>query len=549
MSQNSKQIYIFDTTLRDGQQCPGAGMDFNQNIAYAKLAAKVNIDILEAGFPAASSEDYKIVESIAQMYAQMASSPKVAALCQLREEQITTTIASISSLIPSKRARLHVYLPVDPELMQASLGSYATNKQQIHHDLHQYIKMAVAAGCEVEFSPEGYSRMGDGFDFVTDVIDTAIQAGATIINCPDTIGGACYLQGDDFFVNKMKRHANIMQQRYPDKSITWSAHCHNDYGLALSNTMQSIFAGPVTQIEGCFNGIGERAGNVSLEQCIMYLKAFGYNNSLAKNFHTAAKTHNIKDISDFVATHMLPRQAHWPISGENAARHSSGGHTNAILKNPQAYQPFNPQEVGQEISFVFGPLSGSNHAQSIIKDHAYRCENSEKTAITQYIKEYFSNRRKGLTDAEFMQAYFAYRAPIKIHTYKYRKRAKVTEICIDGIFNDKEKHLNATSKIGGTALTALHHALEDYLSPISIESFRSQSKDKGEEALSISSISISYNNELYTGIGEDIDIEVSALKALVNAVNRAIIDKKYALRNTETPNNNVAISAQTKVAN
>jgi len=533
MKQASKQVFIFDTTLRDGQQCPGAGMNFAENLEYARLAAKVNIDILEAGFPAASQEDYTIVESIAQMYAQMSSSPKVAALCQMREEQVITTIQSLQSLIPTGRARMHVYLPVDPELMQASLGSYAEDHQQIKADLYRYIRLAIDAGCEVEFSPEGYSRMGDSFDFVTEVIDTAIKAGATIINCPDTIGGACYLQGEDFFVNKMKRHAEIMKQRYPDKDIIWSAHCHNDYGLALTNTMQSIFDGPVTQIEGCFNGIGERAGNVSIEQCIMYLKAFGYNNSANKNFHTTTHSHHIKDISDFVATHMLPRQAHWPISGENAARHSSGGHTNAILKNPQAYQPFDPKEVGKEISFIFGPLSGSNHAQSIIKEHGYLCESSEKIEITQFIKNYFSNRRKGLTDSEFMQAYFAYRAPIKINTYKYRKRAEFTEICIDGVFNKEEKTIHAQSKVGGTAITALHHALENYLSPISIESFRSQSKDKGEEALSISSISISYNNELYTGIGEDIDIEVSALKALVNAVNRAIVHEKFSLKDTK----------------
>ncbi len=529
-NKTSKHVHIFDTTLRDGQQCPGAGMNFEENLDYARLAANVQIDILEAGFPAASAEDFKIVKSIAQMYAQMKSSPKVAALCQMREEQIITTIESLKSLIPSGRARLHVYVPVDPELMKASLGSYADNHEKIHKDLYKYITMSIDAGCEVEFSPEGYSRMGDSFDFVTGVIDTAIKAGATIINCPDTIGGACYLQGDDFFVNKMKRHADIMSQRYPDKNIIWSAHCHNDYGLALTNTMQSIFDGPVTQIEGCFNGIGERAGNVSLEQCIMYLKAFGMNNSTNQNYHTTTKTHGIKDISDFVATHMLPRQAHWPISGENAARHSSGGHTNAILKNPQAYQPFDPKDVGKEITFIFGPLSGSNHAQSIIQEHGYVCDNNEKITLTQFIKDYFSNRRKGLTDPEFMQAYFAYRAPIKIKTYKYRKRAEVTEINIDGTFNGEEKTINAVSKIGGTALTALHHALEEYLAPISIESFRSQSKDKGEEALSVSSISISYSNDLYTGLGEDIDIEVSALKALVNAVNRTVVHKNFSIQ-------------------
>jgi 2-isopropylmalate synthase len=525
----SKQVYIFDTTLRDGQQCPGAGMNYENNLEYARLASKVNIDILEAGFPAASPEDFNIVKSIAQMYAQMPISPKVAALCQMREDQVYKTIESIKSLIPSKRARLHIYLPVDPELMQASLGDYAKNIPQIHKDLEAYIRLAIDAGCEVEFSPEGYSRMGDTFDFVTDVIDTAIKAGATIINCPDTIGGACYLQGEDFFVNKMKHHAEIMKGRYPDKEIIWSAHCHNDYGLALANTMQSIFDGPVTQIEGCFNGIGERAGNVSIEQCIMYLKAFGNKNSENKLFHTNTNTHNIKDISDFVATHMLPRQAHWPISGENAARHSSGGHTNAILKNPQAYQPFDPKEVGKEITFIFGPLSGSNHAQSIINDQGYICNNDEKVVVTEFIKDYFSNRRKGLTDKEFMQAYFAYRAPIKINTYKYRKRAEISEINIIGTFNGKKDDISMTSKKGGTALTTLHKALENYLSPIGIESYRSQSKDKGKNAISIASISLSYNNQLYTGIGEDIDIEVSALKALVNAVNRALTHTNYSI--------------------
>ena len=113
------------------------------------------------------------------------------------------------------------------------------------------------------------------------------------------------------------------------------------------------------------------------------------NNCENKNFHTNTNTHNIKDISDFVATHMLPRQAHWPISGENAARHSSGGHTNAILKNPQAYQPFDPKDVGKEITFIFGPLSGSNHAQSIIKNQGYICNNDEKIAVTEFIKDYF----------------------------------------------------------------------------------------------------------------------------------------------------------------
>lgn len=519
-----RQIHIFDTTLRDGQQCPGAGMNLENNLKYAELAAKVQIDILEAGFPSASSEDFKIVKSIVQMYSQMKSSPKVAALCQLRESQIITTIESLSELIPKDKARLHVYVPVDPELMAASLSN-GPSQEQIQKDLESSIQLATAEGLEVEFSPEGYSRMANNFDFVTELIETAISAGATIINCPDTIGGACYLQGQNYFVNKMIEHSEIIKSKFPNNNIIWSAHCHNDYGLALANTMDSIFKGPVTQVEGCFNGIGERAGNVSLEQCIMYIKAFGDNELSKYDYYTNANAANIKSISDFVATNMLSRQAHWPISGDNAARHSSGGHTNAILKNPQAYQPFNPKDVGQEISFVFGPLSGSNHAQSIIKKHGYACDQDEKTKITQFIKDFYSTRRKGLTEKEFMQAYFEYRAPLRIEGYEYKKGKEQTTIKIKGQYDNDQIVIQEQ---GQTALTALHKGLRNYLPNINIESFRSNSKGKGRHAMSQSTIVIVSDNNTFQGQSEDVDIEVSALKALINAVNNALVSQQFA---------------------
>ncbi len=527
MFNNSQKIDIFDTTLRDGQQCPGAGMSIENNLIYAQLAKQVNIDILEAGFPAASQEDFAIVKKIAEYYAQYADSPIVAALCQMREQQVITTIKSLQSLIPSQRARLHIYVPVDPQLMKASIGS--VKKDTILKKLNTYVKMAHQAGCQVEFSPEGYSRMDHNFNYVTDLIEAAISAGASIINCPDTIGGGCYLQGQDFFVQKMIKHAKLFDEKFPDRKIIWSTHCHNDYGLALINSMQAIFDGPATQIEGCFNGIGERAGNVSLEQCIMYLKAFGTKNNTNKKFHCQARTQNIKPISDFVAKHMLARQAHWPISGENAARHSSGGHTNAILKNPQAYQPFNPQDVGQKISFVFGPLSGSNHAQSIIINHGYACSDHEKVDITQYIKHYFSHRRKGLTDKELMQAYYSYRSPIKVFSYQYQKHHNDTSIKISCEINGTKQIINTKSGAGGTALMALHKALCTYVSPINIQSFHSQSQDEGEDAISHATITVIHNNMTFIGRGKDLDIEVSALKSLVNVVNRIIIHDNYAI--------------------
>ena len=270
-----KHIKIFDTTLRDGQQCPGAGMSFEHNLRYAQLACELRVDILEAGFPSASALDFEIVHTISEQYGTSPTSPIIAGLCQLRANQVERTVEALAPSIRHNKARLHTYVPVDPELMAASLGDRADDKAQIVRDTFRFIQMAAMAGCEVQFSPEGYSRVGCNFDFTTELIRAAIEAGATIINCPDTIGGACKLEGESYFVNNMKRHADIIAREFPNHAITWSVHCHNDFGLAVENTIRAVFDGPATQIEGCINGIGERAGNAALEQCVMIVKQFG----------------------------------------------------------------------------------------------------------------------------------------------------------------------------------------------------------------------------------------------------------------------------------
>ncbi len=524
---SSQQIKIFDTTLRDGQQCPGAGMAFEKNIEYARLAAQTGVDVLEAGFPAASQSDFSIVHTIAKEIAHQ-DSPIIAALCQLREAQIDITIKALEPALPYQKARLHTYLPVDPELMQVSLGEYAHQHQLIIEDIYRLINKATSAGLEVEFSAEGYSRMGENFDFVTDVIRAAISAGAIVINCPDTIGGGCKLQGEEYFVAKMNQHARIMQTEFPNHPITWSAHCHNDFGLALENTMNAVFQGPATQIEGCFNGIGERAGNVSLEQCIMYLKYFGTMTQGEKTLFTCVNTEKLQEISNFVHQYMLQRQSHWPITGENAAKHSSGGHTNAIIKNPLAYQPFDPKETGNEISFLFGPLSGGNHAKTIIEQYGYICVETEKANIAQYIKNYYIERRKGITDQELLQAYLHYRKPIKVEHFDYAKQGDKSTLIITGEFFDQKPSLEIICHGNDSVLAGLHQAINQKIEPIAIDNYHSQAASKGVHSVSQSKIIISNTNQqLFTGIGEDQDIEISALKALIDAVNQAYIHQNY----------------------
>ena len=521
----SNRVLIFDTTLRDGQQCPGAGMNFKQNLEYARLAAELAVDVLEAGFPAASKLDFEIVRAISDELSGVTSAPTVAALCQLRDEQIDITIDALSPKA-GRIPRLHVYVPVDPDLMSASLGEKA-DKKLIERNVHDFVKRAVSAGCEVEFSPEGYSRMGENFDFVTDLICAAVEGGAAVINCPDTIGGGCQFQGRDYFVEKMNQHAEIVAKRFPGKPVIWSMHCHNDFGLAVQNSINGVFNGPARQIEGCFNGVGERAGNTALEQVVMIIKTFGGVRNPSDPFFTGLNLDKMQQLCSFLSKHMLPQQPHWPVSGDNAARHSAGGHTNAVLHNPLVYQPFDPREIGKDISLVFGPLSGGNHAKSIIENAGYVCEDSEKAEIAQFIKTLYSERRKGITDAELVEGYRVYRSPMKITDFNYSRSKDQSEIQLEGMFFDRSGHIVESYSGKDSALAALKQAIDRYF-PVQIQSHQSQSDGSGITAVSVSTIVLSdESGSLFSGTGRDQDIEISAMRALIDAVNRAYVDKHF----------------------
>lgn len=528
---DDRRVIIFDTTLRDGQQCPGAGMSFEKNLEYARLAADLGVDILEAGFPSASRVDFEIVKAIAAELAPKNFATKIGGLCQLRDEQIDITIEALEPAAKHNKAVLHVYVPVDPVLMEASLGERAADKAGIARDVHDFIKRAVDAGMEVEFSPEGYSRMASNFNFVTDLIRAAVQAGVTTINCPDTIGGACKYQGPEYFVEKMKEHAAIVRKEFPQRSVIWSVHCHNDFGLAVENSVNGVFRGPARQVEGCFNGVGERAGNAALEQVIMIIKQFASSVDPERPMYTGIKTEKLKKICDFIGKNMLVRQPHWPISGDNAMRHSAGGHTNAVLKNPTVYQPFDPAEVGGEVSLIFGPLSGGNHAKSIINTGGYKCDDSEKAEIAQFIKELYKDRRKGITDEELIKGYFEYRKPIRTENFDYSRSSNRAEIRIEGKFFDSEGEIRESHEGKDSALAALKKAIDRKLGRFNIQSHKSISDGEGIDAKSISTIVIvDDRGEIYQGVGDDNDIEIAAMKALIAAANTAYIEREFRIR-------------------
>lgn len=521
-----KKVYIFDTTLRDGQQSPGAGMSFEDNIIYADLADNLNIDVLEAGFPSASKTDYEIVNTISKRMTEKKSNMIITGLCQLRKNQVEITMDALRPSLEVGKARVHVYLPVDPNLAQASLGSKNDNEQNIKN-VYELIRLAFDEGFEVEFSAEGYSKLGDDFDYVTDIFRAAVRAGVKVINCPDTIGGACEREGKDYFVTNMTNHAKIIKEEFPDKEIIWSAHCHNDLGLALENSMNAVFDGSATQIEGCINGVGERAGNASLEQCVMFLNLFGKQDEA--HFYNDINISGFKEISDFIDTRMLSRQPHYPITGLNSARHTSGGHTNAILNNPLAYQPFHPESVGNELSFVFGPLSGGNHAKKIIQENGYICEEYEKAKFAQQIKDIYHERRKGITDDQLIEAYKQIRSPISVSSIDYGKANGETYIKLEGVFFGNINY-KITDKGQNSALSALLNGIQENIPDINIADYYSRSlNDAGINSKSEATIMIKAGSDgpVIKGVAIDQDIEMSSLKALIAATNKLYVEMNF----------------------
>ena len=327
----------------------------------------------------------------------------------------------------------------------------------------------------------------------------------------------------------MKLHAELIDKEFPGNNVTWSVHCHNDYGLALDNSVNGVFFGPARQIEGCINGVGERAGNVALEQCIVLVENFASKIEGCEKLQTQIDSRYLQEISDFIDENMLPRQPHWSIVGDNAARHSSGGHTNAVLKNPLVYQPFDPKTVGKEISLVFGPLSGGSHAKSIIEKNGYSCQEEEKVEISQYLKDYYSDRRKGITDVELMEAYFSFRKPIKLEEIDYSKSANRSEVIVRGEFFGKSPEVRRVNEGKDSALAALKKAIDQELPGLMIERHTSQSVGSSVHATSVSKIIVSDGEGYYEGEGEDNDIEISAMKALVNAVNKYFVDINFRI--------------------
>jgi 2-isopropylmalate synthase len=331
----SRRISIFDTTLRDGEQSPGIALQPGEKATIAEQLQRLGVDVVEAGFPGASPGDFEGVKAVARVL----DGPTVAAFARAVREDID---AAGEALGEAGRSRIHVVLATSAIHMERKLG---LEPAEVVQRAGWAVAHAATRADEVEFSCEDATRSDP--EFVARVCRVVIEAGATVINLPDTVGYALPHQYATFLADVRRRCPEM-------RGVTLSAHCHDDLGLAVANSLAAVHAG-VGQVECTVNGIGERAGNASLEEIVVALKVRGDHFQVETGIHTEQITAASRLVSELTGYVVQPNKA---VVGANAFAHEAGIHQDGMLKDARTYQIIDPADVGVHMTLPLGKHSG-----------------------------------------------------------------------------------------------------------------------------------------------------------------------------------------------
>ena len=331
----SRRISIFDTTLRDGEQSPGIALQPGEKATIAEQLQRLGVDVVEAGFPGASPGDFEGVKAVARVL----DGPTVAAFARAVREDID---AAGEALAEAGRSRIHVVLATSSIHMERKLG---LEPAEVVQRARWAVAYAAERADEVEFSCEDATRSDP--EFVARVCRVVIEAGATVINLPDTVGYALPHQYATFLADVRRRCPEM-------RGVTLSAHCHDDLGLAVANSLAAVHAG-VGQVECTVNGIGERAGNASLEEIVVALKVRGDHFQVETGIHTEQITAASRLVSELTGYVVQPNKA---VVGANAFAHEAGIHQDGMLKDARTYQIIDPADVGVHMTLPLGKHSG-----------------------------------------------------------------------------------------------------------------------------------------------------------------------------------------------
>ncbi len=371
------RVVIFDTTLRDGEQCPGASMTLEEKLQVAELLDHMGVDVIEAGFPVASDGDFAAVREIARR-------ARSAVICGLARADIPDIDRCAEAIEPAKRGRIHTFIATSPLHIKHKLRM---EPHEVLEAVTASVRHARSYTDDVEWSCEDGTR--SEIDFLCRCVEAAILAGATTINIPDTVG---YATPDEY-----RRLFETVRSRVPNSDrAVFSVHCHDDLGLAVANSLAGI-AGGARQVECTINGIGERAGNASLEEVVMAIRT----RCDAMPYVTGIESTMLMHASQLVsAVTSFPVQYNKAIVGRNAFAHESGIHQDGMLKNAQTYEIMTPESVGvSKSTLVMGKHSGRRAFREKLKELGYTFDEGTLEESFRLFKD-LADRKKVVKDSE-----------------------------------------------------------------------------------------------------------------------------------------------------
>lgn len=499
MSEN--RAILFDTTLRDGEQSPGATMNLQEKLRLARQLQILGVDVIEAGFPASSEGDFEAVQAISAVI----KDAQVVGLCRAAENDIDKGWAALKK---AEDPRIHVFLATSPIHMQYKLRK---TPEEVLEITDRAVRYAAKYTSNVEFSAEDASRSDP--DFLVKVFSKAIAAGATTINIPDTVG---YAQPDEY--GALIRY--IIEHTKDSHKAIFSVHCHNDLGLAVANTLTALRNG-ARQAELALCGIGERAGNAALEEVAMALKV------RHDIYHLDTR---IQSDQIFPSCRMLSMIIGRPISatkaiiGANAFAHESGVHQDGMLKNRETYEIMTPQSIGKTTSdLVIGKHSGRNAVRTRLEQLGYQLNDDQIQIVFEAVKE-LADKKATIHDEDLESIVFSevYRMPDRYKLLNLNVHSTTSSMpSTAAVEMQTPEGTVRQAGFGVGTIDATYNVISQLVGrPTELEQFIINAVTGGTDAQGEVSVRLRDGNIFASGRGSDPDIIVASAKAFIDAHNR-----------------------------
>ena len=506
MSSEDNHIRIFDTTLRDGEQSPGATMTLDEKIQVAELLDDMGVDIIEAGFPVASNGDFEAVSKIAER----SQNSIIAGLARAIPEDIDRAGEAVKK---AKRGRIHTFVSTSPIHLEHQMKK---NEEEVLEIIKKTVTLARSHVEDVEWS--GMDATRTSIDFLCKCCEVAIKNGATTINIPDTVGYAIPHE----FNNLIK----TLREKVPGADeVIFSTHCHNDLGLAVANSLAGVDAG-ARQIECTINGLGERAGNAALEEVVMAINT----RSDALPYTTKIDTTKILRASKLVsAITSFPVQYNKAIVGKNAFAHESGIHQDGMLKNSQTYEIMNPEAIGlKESSIVMGKHSGRHAFREKLADLGYKLgDNAFQDAFDRF--KTLADKKKNIYDEDIM-------ALVDDEISSTSERLKFKSLIVNAgtqgpqsaeLEMEVDGEIMKNKSTGDGPVDAIFNCIKSiFPHEASLPLYQVQAVTEGTDAQAEVSVRLEDAGISFTGRGADTDTLVASARAYISALNRLLIAKE-----------------------